>query len=131
LSVADDNVERVRAALKAFDVFVGLLDEYVVCDFRWYRLADVSEVLFGRDAVAGALRSFMATFDDYVLEPRELIGAGADVVLVVDERGRGKGSGIDLERRWAWVWSFRDGRIVRMEPHRSRASAMKAAGLAE
>ena len=129
--MSEENIELVRRALESFEAFVGMLDEYVICDFRPYRLPDAPEVLIGRDSVADAMRSFMATFDEYRLEPLDLASVGSDVVIELAEHGVGKGSGIPLERRWAWVWSFRAGRLIRMEPHRSRASAAAAAGLSE
>jgi hypothetical protein len=47
-------------------------------------------------------RHYWGTWDDYVLEPTEIIDAGEDRVIVVHyERGRGRGSGVPFERRWA------------------------------
>jgi len=129
--MSQENVELARRGLESVEAFSELLDEYVVCDYRAYRLLDAPEVQFGREAVMDSLRKFMGTFEDYTLEPEKFVEGGPYVVVELHERGRGKGSGVPLERLWAWLWTFRNGKLIRIEPFRSTQAALEAAGLAE
>jgi len=127
--VSKENVELARRAMESAEAFVGLLDEYAVIDNRDYPLPDFAGVIVGRDAVAAMLRSYWGAFEEYVIWAEEYVDAGASVVLALGERGRGRGGGVPFDRRWAQVWTFRKGRIVRMEPFRSKEEALEAAGL--
>jgi ketosteroid isomerase-like protein len=129
--MSQENIELARHAMESAEAFFDLMDEYVVCDYREYRLPDAPEVQFGRQAVIDSARRFWGTFEDYTLEAEQLLDAGPSVVVVMREQGRGKGSGITLERHWAWLWTFRKGRLVRLEPFRSKEAALEAVGLRE
>ena len=112
------------------EAYVDLLDDYAVCDYREFRLLGRPEVDFGRDAVIEMLREYWGAFVDYSVEAEEFVDAGTAVVIAIVERGRGKGSGAPFERRMAWLWSFRRGKIVRLEPFRTKEEALAAVGLA-
>jgi ketosteroid isomerase-like protein len=74
-------------------------------------------------------RRYWGTWDEYALEPAEIIDAGQDRVVVVHyERGSGKGSGLPLERRWAVVYTLSAGRLVKIDQFATRQQALKAAG---
>src|SRR5215216_7788773 len=129
--MSQKNVELARRAMESAETFYELLDEYVVCDFRDYPLPDAAEVEFGRQAVIDMFRRFWGTFEDYEIDTEDILDVGASVIVVVTDRGRGKGSGVPLERHFAWLWTFRKGRLIRIEPHRTKESALEAAGLSE
>ena len=126
-----ENVELARRGMNGVEEFFALFDEFVICDNRFFSLPDSSGVEVGRDAVTDLCRRYWEAFDDYRLTAEEIIDAGPSVVLVLREEGRGKESGVPFEREWAHVWTFRNGRIIRIEPFPSRAEALEAAGLSE
>jgi ketosteroid isomerase-like protein len=70
-------------------------------------------------------------WEDFRLEPVELIDAGDRVVVDVLSRARGRTSGVEVERKTTQVWTFRQDRVVRFETFTERAQALEAAGLSE
>jgi ketosteroid isomerase-like protein len=129
--MSEENVELARVAMSAAEAYWDLLDEYVVCDYRSYRFFDAGEVTFGREAAIEVNRRYWGTFADYSIEATEYLDLGESVLIVMREQGRGKASGIPVDRELTWIWTFRNGRIVRMEPFRTKEQALEAAGLAE
>ena len=129
--MSEENVELVRRGIRSVEAFWALLDEDITWDLGGNPPPDFHETYVGRDAVIEASRRYWGTWEDYSLDPDELIDAGTSVVVVVHERGRGKGSGAPFDRRWAQVWTFREGRIIRWELFQDKAEALEAAGLSE
>ena len=127
------NVELVRRGLNDVEAFWAMLDEYVVWDLRRReRIApDVDRVNVGRDAVIRASRHYWGTWEDYRVDPEELLDAGPSVVVILRESGRGKGSGVPFEQSHPQLWTFRGDRIIRWESFETRAEALEAAGLSE
>jgi len=129
--MSQENVELVRTVYRAGDPsrWFDLLDAKVELDFTAYPVPD-SAGLHGKDAAVDWFRSWWGTLDEYVLETTEIIDADKDRVVVVQyERGRGRGSGALLERRWAVLYTLRMGKVVRVQPFKSREEALEAAGL--
>ena len=86
----------------------------------------------GREGVRQRLERFAEFWEDFAIEPVELIDAGEDVVIIVARvRGRGKESGVPIEAPAVFVQEFRDGQIVRDRAFLSKAEALEAAGLWE
>src|SRR6476620_6557817 len=121
--MSQENVELVRRGLASVDAFWAMLDEYVVWDLRELPFLDLDGAYVGRDAVVKASRHYWGTWQDYQIDPVDLIDAGSSVVVVVHERGRGKGSGAPFDERYAQVWTFSRGRIVRWETFPDLAAA--------
>jgi len=115
--------------MSGMEEFLALLDEYVVWDQRDFPLPDSAPVLFGKRTVIEVMDRFWGTFDDHTAVAKRIVDAGPVVIIEMQEHGRGKGSGVALDRTWAQVWTFRNGQIVRMEPHRTFEDALEAAGL--
>jgi ketosteroid isomerase-like protein len=67
-------------------------------------------------------------WDEHLVEPRKLIDAGEQVVVLQREYDRGK-SGVELVVDMAAVVDVRDGRVVRVQPYMDAAAALKAVGL--
>jgi ketosteroid isomerase-like protein len=133
--MSQENVEIVRGMYRQGDPsrFFELLHEGVQLDVsRMPLLPDYPELVGGKEAALDLYRDYWDTWDDYVLEPAEVIDAGQDrVVVVLRERGSGRASGASFERTWCVVFTLRDGRIVRIEHFTERREALEAAGLRE
>jgi ketosteroid isomerase-like protein len=130
-----ENVEIVRSMYRPGDPsrFFDLLDQEVEVDAsRVGLLPDHAGLMRGKDAVVDYFRHYWGTWEDYVLEPTDVIDAGDDRVVVVHyERGRGRGSGVPFEQRWASLYTVRAGRIVMFTTFVNREEALEAAGLPE
>jgi hypothetical protein len=76
---------------------------------------------------------WLETFDEesYRAEVEELRGEGEGVFAVVCVRGRGWGSGIGIEDRTYIHAKVREGKIVYIYEHDTRAEALEAAGMRE
>jgi ketosteroid isomerase-like protein len=133
--MSQENVESLRSMYRPGDPsrFFDLLDEEVEVDAsRVGLLPDHPGLLRGRHAVVDYFRSYWGAWDDYVLEPTEVIDVGEDRVVVLHyERGRGRGSGAPFERRWATAYTVRAAKIVRFEAHQTREEALEASGLSK
>jgi ketosteroid isomerase-like protein len=129
--MSNENVELVRSFYRSASAsrFIDLLAEEVEFDFSAYPVPG-SAVLRGKEAAVDWCRSYWGTWDEYLLEPTEIIDAGEDQVVVVQhERARGKASGVRLERHWAVIFTIRTGKVVRFQTFRTREEALAAAGL--
>src|SRR5215216_3693303 len=133
--MSQEDVEIVRSMYRAGDPtrFFDLLDEEVEIDASAsLPFPDHPKHIRGKDAVIDFYRRYWGTWDDYVLEPVEIIDAGeAGVVVGHYERGRGRGSGAPFERRWAVVYTLRRGKVVRIQVLKNHDEAREAAGLRE
>ena len=59
------------------------------------------------------LRSWLESFDDFRIEPEEIIEDGDRLIALVHQSGKRRTSGIGVEVRIAHVWTVEDGRAVR------------------
>ena len=80
----------------------------------------------------GYLQDWFDTFDDYKIEPVELIDARQGVVVAVLRfGGRAKRSGVETAQTLGAVFTIRDGKIARGREYSTRDQALEAAGLSE
>jgi ketosteroid isomerase-like protein len=133
--MSQENMETIRAAYRPGDPsrFFELLHDGVQVDVsKAPLLPDHPELFGGKEVALDFYRHYWGTWDDYVLEPVEILDAGQDRVLVVqDERGIGRVSRAPFESRWAVLYTMREGKIVRIEHFSERTEALEAAGLSE
>lgn len=98
---------------------------------------DMSRRRFNPDIYEGhaGLRRFRAERDDiweeFLVTPERMIGAGDKVLVIESLEGRGKGSGVEIRARSHSVWTVREGRIVHMATYYDLHDARTAAGLEE
>jgi ketosteroid isomerase-like protein len=78
------------------------------------------------------VQDWIDTFDQFSIEPVELIDADGDIVVaVLRYGGRAKLSGIETDETLGAVFTIRDGKIARGREYRTREQALEAAGLRE
>jgi ketosteroid isomerase-like protein len=87
-------------------------------------------VATGRREIAEVVGSWLASWDDYSEEIKEIRDLGNHRVLVaVTQRGRGKGSAVEVSSHAAFLIEVRDGLIFRMAGYLDLDSALAAAGV--
>ena len=78
------------------------------------------------------IQEWMDLFDDFRIEPVELIDAGdGEVVAVLRFGGGAKLSGVETDQTMGAVFEIRDGQIARGREYSTRARALEAAGVTE
>ena len=134
--MSQENVEVVRKVIEAFNR--GDLDAWLVywtddIDLRVAPgLPDDHGPINGKDALRAFLQGWLDTFDEFRIEPIELIDAGKDnVVVFMRLSGRAKLSGVETDLTYAELDTFRDGKIARARQYWTRDEALEAAGLSE
>ena len=71
-------------------------------------------------------------FDEFRIDPIELIDAGEDkVVAVLRLSGRAELSGVETDLTYAELDTLRDGKMARARQYWTKAEALEAAGLSE
>jgi hypothetical protein len=134
--MSQDNVDIVRRVCKAFaegdpDTVFALVAPEIEWDFSHADTWLEEQVYRGYDAITEFFGKWVGEWEDYRFELEDVIDAGDKAVAIVRDEGRGKSSGIRLERRHAEVWTFRDGKVVRIEPFDEKTKALEAVGLSE
>jgi len=102
-------------------------------DIEWRTRSDLPDTgVYRGYAEIGELNSSWAdSFDDYQVEPRDLIDAGDHVVIPIVIRGRVKGTDVPVEQEEVWVATFREGRIVQVREYRTMSEAQEAIGVSQ
>jgi len=134
--MSQEDVEVVEDAYEA--LAKAGLDQFVEhwsddLDHRSIRGApDDRGPIHGRDAMRAYVQDWMDTFDEFWIEPVELIDTGGGVVVgVVRYGGRAKLSGIELDETFGVVFTIRDRKIARGREYATRAEALEAVGLSQ
>jgi uncharacterized protein len=82
----------------------------------------------GRAGVQQALDISAESFDDFSMEPVDLIGVGdRHVVVVLRMFGRGRGSGVPVEEEIAHLWTVEQGKAVAMQVYSKAQDALRDA----
>lgn len=134
--MAESKAELVRRAYKAFNSsdFETAIREFLHPEVEWHGTRGgltEGERAQGADQVNEQVGPSREAWDEWTIEPEEIIDVGGDVVLVLNrERMRGHSSGIELESLTAALITVRDGQIVRFQGFLDQDEARRAAGLA-
>jgi len=84
----------------------------------------------GKDALRAYVQDWIDVFENFRIEPIELIDAGGDrIVATLRYGGRARQSGVETDETFAAVFSIRDGKIARGREYSTRQEALEAAGL--
>jgi ketosteroid isomerase-like protein len=88
--------------------------------------------IHGKHAMRTYVEDWIETFDEFSIEPVELIDADDNVVVaVLRYGGRAKLSGIATDETFGVVFTIRHGKIARGREYATRQEALEAAGLSE
>ena len=116
--MADADVDALKRGYDALNrgdlsVVVDLLHP----DLEWHEPAEspAAGTHRGRDSFEDFFRGWIESFDEFRVEPEEIVQRGDKLIAVVRQRGRGRASGVEIEIRLAHVWTVADGRAVRWE----------------
>ena len=118
-----------------FDVLLTGFDPQI--DFRvvggaWGMVApDVVGHHRGHAGYREVWRQVLEAFEDWTLEPVELIDLGHCLVGVTRMSGHGSGSGVPVSQSVFQVYTFRRGLVVKQEDFGNREEALEAAGVSE
>ena len=69
----------------------------------------------GRDSFERFLRGWIESFDQFRVEPEQVLERDGKLVAVVRQTGRGRASGVTVAARLAHVWTVENGRAVGWE----------------
>jgi ketosteroid isomerase-like protein len=132
--MSQENVAAVEAAYEA--LARGGLDRFLDhwtddLDYRSVEGAlDDRGPILGREALRTHMQDWIDTFDEFRVDPVELIDAGRDVVVAVMRYGgRARLSGIETDETYGVVFTIHDGKIARGREYETRGEALEAAGL--
>jgi hypothetical protein len=89
---------------------------------------DSASTTGGRAGFESLVRSWVEAFEDFRIEPLDVIEQPPFLVAVVRQSGRGRASGLGIAIEIAHVWTVEDGRAVRFHSYRSRDEALTAIG---
>ncbi len=84
----------------------------------------------GREGFLANIAELTDVFEEFRLEPRDMVQAGERVLVVTRVTGRGKGSGVEIDASIFHVWTISEGRATRLEIYGDRESAQQALGSA-
>ena len=134
--MSQENVEIVRALYGAlndrdWDRFAGVCHPDVELRGTIGGLEE-DRLIRGVDGIRRVTeREDAEVWDENRVEPRKLIDAGEQVVVLQREYDKGKSSGVEVVVDMAAVVDVRHGRVVRVQPYMEAADALKTVGLSE
>ncbi len=131
--MSQENVEIVRRLIEAWNSneqgeAIAILDPGVVIDATRRRVNP--KTYAGRQGMRRMLADTHEVWQEFRMEPDEVLDAGDRVVAIGRWVGKGKDSGIEVQQPVADVFTLHDRRVIRLElGFTDRAEALEAAGL--
>src|SRR5262249_48857851 len=130
--MSQENVEIVRSFYEAHAQGADPCVEYWTDDLEYIDVGIPGQTVRGKDAFRAYLQDWIDTFEDFFIEPLELIDAGEEEVVVVERYGGlARLSGIEMNATNGLVYTIRDGKIARGREYMTPEEALEAAGLSE
>jgi hypothetical protein len=108
-----DELRRGYEALNRGDL--SLVLELLDPDIEWHEPAPSPEAGShrGRDSFERFFRGWIESFDEFRVEPEQVIEHGERLIAVVRQSGKGRASGVEVETRIAHVWTVENGMAIR------------------
>jgi ketosteroid isomerase-like protein len=134
--MSDENVEIVEAAYESLSRLgtAGFLEHWAEdLDHRSVEGApDDHGPIHGKEGMRRYIQDWMDMFDEFWIQPLELLDAGhGTVVAALRFGGRARLSGIEADQKFGVVFEIRDGKIARGREYSTHSEALEAAGLQE
>ena len=123
------NVETLRRGYEALNSGdLSVVHELLDPDLEWQEdpASPEAGTHQGRDSFERFLRSWLESFDDFRIEPEEIIEEDDRLIALVHQSGKGRASGVVVEVRIAHVWTVEGGRAVRWKSYPSRERALES-----
>ena len=92
---------------------------------------DISGTFPGHDGYMEVWRGVLESFEDFRIDPEELLDLGDRFVVTSRLSGHGTGSGLSLSQPFFQVLTLRRGLVIRQDDFQDRAEALEAVGLSE
>jgi ketosteroid isomerase-like protein len=131
------NYARLNEAYRAGDpsIFRPILEEYFDQDVVFEPagvLPDSSQRPHkGWDGVLAFIGNQMEAFSEGWLEATEFIDYGDYLIVLYQMGGRARHTGLPVEFSFVHLLTIQDGKVTRVEVHRTKAEALEAAGRSE
>jgi ketosteroid isomerase-like protein len=130
--MTQENVELVRLMYETFNRLGEPPWEYFHGDAEFDASNVVGmDVYKGREQYLRAYQEYAAAWDEWRIEPEEIVAAGDQVLATVVDGGRLKGTGGEVHNRFFNVFTFRAGKVARWKTFTERKQALDAVGLSE
>ena len=115
--MSQENVETIRRAVDAFNRRdLDAVTAEWSADIEWCQVTSFPDraVYRGPAEVREKLieGQLLEQFDEFRVEPDELVEVGDDVIIIGHIDGRGRGSGLHFRMRTVIFFKIRDGKIV-------------------
>jgi ketosteroid isomerase-like protein len=116
--VAEANVDALKrgyAAINRGDLSV--LRELLHPDIEWHEPGPSLDAGThrGRESFERFLRGWLESFDEFQVEPEQVVERDGRLIAVVRQTGKGRSSGLQVDARLAHIWTVEAGRAVRWE----------------
>jgi hypothetical protein len=92
---------------------------------------DVSGTFHGHDGYLEVWGKVLESFEDFRLDPEELLDFGDRLLVTVKISGHGAGSGLSISQPLYQLFTLRRGMVTRQDDFQDRAKALEAVGLTE
>jgi ketosteroid isomerase-like protein len=131
MTVAPEVVRVIEAGYRAFSAGDGGFGDFgalIDPDLEWVEggVSPQAGTHRGRDSFAQWAASWAESFEDFRIEPLDVLVEGDHVVMVLKQSGRGRASGVEFETDLVHVWTIGGLRAVRWESYRTLELALAA-----
>jgi uncharacterized protein len=116
--MSDDYMDQLRRGYEALNrgdlsAVLELLDPKI----EWHEPAPSPDAGShrGRGSFERFVRGWIESFDDFRIEPEQVVERNGRLIVVVRQRGKGRTSGAEVEARLAHLWNIKAGKAVRWE----------------
>ena len=133
--MSQENVELVGRGFRAFQAgefteMLGFLDPNIKV-IPPKEVPGLAGVYHGHEGFLELLSQWFEPWDEYSIEPEDLIDAGDRVITSERHVGRRKGTGLDVAQQVSAIWTIKGGAAVEMRIFLDKREALEAAGLSE